>query len=175
MKLLFILILLVSLPAVATDTVFRNEEFKFRFEYPSEWIQRTGKGEHVRAKVVAESDGSSCNVIVSVVPELLPFTSEEVMSELTAQYFFEGLKQKFPDAILLKSGNTYLDNKKAIYFFSDYSYRSLSTLVNYRSLATHLYDDGKMYVVTCGSSRELFSKYQPIFENLLRSFVLEYR
>ena len=171
-KNIFFLLLVFSSELLASNSIFRSDDYNFRFRYPAEWKVESGEGKNVKAKVVA-SDGTNCNVVVRFIPELKENTNKEVMTGFTKYDLLSGIKAKFSDANLLDGGETFVDNRRAVYAYVDYSYGTLKANLNFRSLMVYTFDRGYFYAITCGTEKSLFKSNRANFENLVSSFVFE--
>src|SRR5262245_5336072 len=86
----------------AQGLTFRNVEFRFRFVYPADWIQKTPRGPNVRALIDAPDGASNCNIVVRRMPELAKLSQKEIDAEALAAPMSEAdwkelLGGKFPD------------------------------------------------------------------------------
>ena len=158
----------------ANDLVFRSVEDKFRFLYPDTWIVKKGTGANVKAKVVSD-DGSSCNVVVWPLPkEIEDIPNDQIMSVYSETDILEGLREKWGDTVLLKGGETYIDNRLAVYGYFDMTHKVFGASVKVRQLSAVTTKYGKMYFLTCTAEVELFSKHRAVFENVVKFFTFEY-
>src|SRR5436190_8298636 len=81
---------------------FRSPEFRFRFVYPANWVEKTPRGANVRALIDAPDGASNCNIVVRRMPELARLSQKEIDAEAFAGPMSEAdwkelLGSKFPD------------------------------------------------------------------------------
>ena len=158
----------------AENLVFRSIEENFRLLYPETWVVKKGRGANVKAKVVAE-DGSSCNVVVRLLPkELEHIPNEELMSEYSEIDMLDQLRGNWSDIVLLKGGKTHLDNRLAAYGYFELTHKAFGTSMRFRQLSAVTAQYGKVYWITCGAEVGLFSKHRAEFETVMRLFTFEY-
>ena len=158
----------------ANDALFRSVDGQFRFLYPKTWSVKKGQGVNVKAKVVSD-DGSSCNVVVRPLSsDIANLPNHQMMGELSEADFLNVIRTKWPDAVLLEGGNTYIDNRMAIYGYLDMTHNFFGGKFKGRVLSIMTVEFGKIYLLTCLSSQDLFSKYKSAFQDLVKTFVFEY-
>src|SRR6478672_3864687 len=73
-----ICMVLMPAPLMAQGVTFRSTEFKFRFVYPSDWSQKTPRGQNVRALVSAPDGASNCNIVVRRTLDLSTVSQKEI-------------------------------------------------------------------------------------------------
>jgi len=158
----------------AENLVFRSIEDKFRFLYPDTWIVKKPTGANTKAKVAAE-DGSNCNVVVRPLPkELEQIPNDQLISVFSEIDMLEQLRGKWADAVLLKGGETYLDNRFAVYGYFDMTHKAFGASVKVRQLSAMTTKFGRAYFITCAAEVGLFSEHRAAFENVMRFFTFEY-
>ena len=176
--LLAIILLLLLYPltvsALQKINLFRSKVQAFSIVFPDGWQQK--EGQTPRTVVVAEnSEGASIIVQVFQAPAevSLDSVSDEVVSELIKDTL-AGLKATmYPDAVLRKSGTTYIANKKAIWMQYTYSIKRPFATENVKTLLFSVFNGSKMYQILCTSSEKRYDYYDKIFLNTVGSFVFE--
>ncbi len=104
--------------------------------------------------------------------ETLNDLSDDELNDL-AMYITLSYKEVRPDAELLGSGNTYINNEKAIWYLITETQKHAFIEFKLKSLFFVTIHNGKMYQITCGAEAERFSKFEDIFLKTVWSFVFE--
>ena len=170
--------------------LYRNDEYKFRINFPAGWEMKDGDGEHVVKKAV--KDGATVMVLVNADFINSGLTKEEQLSEEDiesaelndfsdeeANTFLETIisaqLESFPGSTILEKGIRYVDNRKAVYFKMNQVYRvqdikTEGISMNYFTVHKgKLYQIGGMYPTVPVSEKEKES----IINASLATFVFE--
>lgn len=118
----------------AEGITFRNPEFKFRFVYPSDWIQKTPRGPNVRALIDAPDGMSNCNVVVRRMDSLAKLSQKEIDAELFSAPMSEAdwremASNKFPDFKVRERRLTKVDNRLAQFAVTEMSYTTVAATI----------------------------------------------
>jgi hypothetical protein len=121
-------------PLSAQGITFRSAEFRFRFVYPTDWVQKTPRGPNVRALVAAPDGASNCNIVIRAMPELAKLSQKEIDAEVFATPMSEAdwkelLGGKFPDFKIRESRLTKVDNQPAQFAVSQISYTTVAATI----------------------------------------------
>ena len=154
-------------------SLFRDELYSFRFEYPGDWVSKEPRGKHVRALVSDPATGTNCNVLVRSLPGTESISPEEALALMTPEEMLEGQQQKMPDARLVSSKRVALDNRPALMVEMEMSYETVLGKAPYRQLLIWSFSEGRIYQLICGGSPEVFDVQEPILLRIASTFVFE--
>jgi hypothetical protein len=169
----------------AQGLTFRNVEFRFRFVYPADWVQKTPRGQNVKALIDAPDGASNCNIVVRRMPELAKLSQKEIDAEAFAAPMSEAewkelLGDKFPDFKIRESRLTKVDNQPAQFAVNEMSYTTVAASVYGVQMQFITMTPGLFWNFGCGSGGQnlrtadlTFQKMRPTFTAILSSFVFE--
>ncbi len=150
---------------------FRSEEYKFRFIYPEDWASKQGRGPNVEALISNnKKENANCNVVVRT-DEALSLMDSRVFKDMSQK----DIEEMTPEgSIFIKGGNTYIDNKDAVYMYVSTKYKTLDIQINFKQIMVYTIVNHNMYVISCGSSVDYFEKFEPILKRIISTFVFEF-
>ncbi len=178
-KLIVVLVSLVLIYPLIVDgqqkiNLYRNRVHTFSIVFPNGWIQREGQTPHT---VVVSEDSEKASIVVQVFQTPAEVSLDDVadgdLQGLITGSFAEIKAKSFPDAVLIKSGTTYIANKKAIWMLLTYSIKQPFHTEKVRSMYYIVLRGQKMYQFICTSSENQYAKYNTIFLDAIRSVVFE--
>ena len=152
----------------------RDEANGFAIWYPKTWAKVPTTHAATKLKVVSKSGagGDDFNVVVISDPAFKNITGER-MVEMWLERPEAGLAQlrkAYPDAKLIKSGKTYLDNKPAYYVIFDGTFRSFDLEFPMRFLQVSAVYNGLAYYLTSRTGPDEFDAVKPIFTLIMGGF-----
>lgn len=150
---------------------YRNQEYKFRFIYPSDWIIKQGRGPNVKALVSNnQANNANCNVVVKT-EDALAFLDDKLFLDMNEN----DIKEMAPEGFTyLSGGHTHVDNKNAVYMYVSGEYKAFDVSVSMKQIMVSTLVEGKMYLLTCGAVADSFQEYEPLLKQIIRSWVFEY-
>jgi hypothetical protein len=168
-SLLTLLILFSPVRDAVGGELYRDRTNQFRIELPTGWTLKQPQG---LATVMKAVDGDGGNINVAVLAIDSDVTADFISQEWVDQ-MYASMREKFPDATLIKSGISYIDNNRAAYNVVSYNYRIVDvvapiTMMNYQTIK-----DRKIVTISCGGHRDRFPKYEPICKKAISTFVFE--
>ncbi|MDX9964264.1 RDD family protein [Desulfobacter postgatei] len=142
--------------------LYRNDEYRFRINFPAGWEMKDGDGEHVVKKAV--KDGATVMVLVNADFINSSLTKEDQLSEKDiesaelndfsdeeANTFLETIisaqLESFPGSTILEKGIRYVDNRKAVYFKMNQVYRVQDIKTEGISMNYFTVHKGKLYQI----------------------------
>jgi GYF domain 2 len=164
---------------------FRSTEFQFRFVYPPNWIEKTPRGQNVRALIDAPDGASNCNIVVRRVPELARLSQKEIDAEALAAPMSDAdwkelLGSKFSNLRIRERRLTKVDNQPAHFVVNEMSYTTVAASVYAVQMQFVTMTPGLFWNFGCLSGEQTpeianstFQKMRPTFTAILSSFVFE--
>jgi hypothetical protein len=156
--------------------LFRKSDPPFRFEYPSAWVEKTPRGENVKALVSSNDPGTgaNCNVLIRAAPELEGVTPAQAITELVGPGGVAAvLSEAQPGSRVLWSRMSALDGRPAVLSLRSLQYSTVKGTFEIRELALWSLIDGKAYQMLCGAVASRFSEVEPTFMEIFSTLVLE--
>lgn len=154
--------------------LFRSKVHTFSIVFPDGWQQR--EGQTPRTVVVSEN-AERASIIIQVFQSPAEVDLANVSDEdlrVLINDTFTGLKAKmYPDAVLMKSGTTYIANKKATWMLFTYSIKQAFVTEKVKTMLYTVFNGSKMYQILCTSSVNRYDYFDNIFLSAVRSFVFE--
>lgn len=171
--------------------LFRNDEYRFRINFPAGWEMEDGDGEHVIKKAV-NNNGAT---ILVLVRDFTEFLTEADLNSLTEQDKFDiqnaelnnfsdedikdftdkmasSMLTSFPGGKILEKNISYIDNRKAAYLKFNQVYRVQDIQVEGVSINYFTIHKGKMYQVG-GFYPKGEDNLEPVIQESLSTFVFE--
>jgi hypothetical protein len=176
---------LMPAPLMAQGVTFRSSEFKFRFVYPSDWSQKTPRGQNVRALVSAPDGASNCNIVVRRVPDLAKLSQKEInesifSAPMSDAEWKELAGDKFPDFKVRERRLTKVDNQPAQFSVAEMSYSTVAASIYGIQMQFITMTPGLFWHFSCfagGVNAEFanvnFQRVRPTLISILSSFVFE--
>lgn len=146
--------------------LYRNRQFSFRIVFPEHWQIKRGDGPNIVVKAV-ENTGKSINVWVRDIKA--QFSADNIPSSL----LLESAKEAFPDAKLIDSGSTHINNKPAKYIIYDASYSVPVMHVKVRMISYWVINSQKLFIITGGAEPEQFAPYKAIIDLAVSTLIFE--
>ncbi|RJQ38880.1 MAG: hypothetical protein C4550_06205 [Nitrospiraceae bacterium] len=155
---------------------YRDDTYKFFFQYPKTWtaVPSTHKG--TRIKIVNEygSGDADCGVNVQFDASLKNVTPKDVIATISnPQILQKAMRTAIPDATIVKSGRTYLSNQEAFYAITKFTFRSFDVEVPMKMIQMQTAKSGYVYTFSCRTSSERFDEMIPIFQLISAGFVIK--
>jgi hypothetical protein len=166
---LLIISLLLSTATAQTSNLYRNNTHSFSIIFPQGWIQRSGH--HPNTVVISEdTKGAQITIQVFALPGAIGDMTLDQYPEsklkLMIHHTFQEIKNRIDrDAVLEKSGITYICNKKSIWMLTSHT-REKSKVMTYA-----VWGNGKQYEILCSAPINRYGQYQNIFLNSVRTFL----
>jgi hypothetical protein len=169
------------------ETLYRNDEYKFRINFPAGWEIKDGDGAHVVKKAV--KDGCTILVLVKDSQEENTLSDKE-KSELNSiefsdfsdeeanQLLDEIIKENevaFPGSKTIEKGIRYIDNRKAGYYKVSTPYRVANVEVSGVSINYFTIHKGKSYQIMGAYPTTPVNEKnkEPVINESLMTFVFE--
>jgi hypothetical protein len=164
---------------------FRSTEFKFRFVYPPNWIEKTPRGQNVRALLDAPDGASNCNIVVRRVPELARLSQKEIDAEALAAPMSDAdwkelFGSQFSSLRIRERRLTKVDNQPAHFVVNEMSYTTVAASVYAVQMQFVTMTPGLFWNFGCLSggqtpeiANSIFQKMRPTFTAIRSSFVFE--
>lgn len=144
--------------------LYRNDDYKFRINFPAGWEVKDGDGAHVIKKAV--KDGATVMVLVNadfikaglakeeqalLSVEDIESTELNILSDEEINTFLETIISEqlgsFPGSTILEKGIRYVDNRKAAYFKMNQVYKVQDKKVEGISTNYFTIHKGKLYQI----------------------------
>lgn len=156
--------------------LLRRSDPPFRFEYPSTWVEKTPRGENVKALVSSNdaTTGANCSVGMRADRALEGVGSAEAIAEFGGP---EGvgsmLSEGQPGSKVLWSRMSALDGRPAVLTLMSVQYATVKGSADIRQLSLWSMVDGRIVYFVCGSDPGHFSETEPTFVDIFSTFVFE--
>ncbi len=157
--------------------VYRNKKYKFRVEFPNNWVYDAGTTKHTIVRAINKPDGVTISILVEHLSENLTspnniFENESEADLKNAIEVLAPLQNKKFDNIEIKKG--YLNNFPA--YISSMTQKVLSGDREFTYLTKQIktYCDSKLYQITFNIPLNLYNdKYNSVFTRVIDSFNFE--
>jgi hypothetical protein len=149
---------------VQSGSLYRNTKYKFRIKFPSGWEQASGDGPHVVRKAW-NTGGNSIVIVVNEFPPNLITAAMDIEDIVDLDELQTSLKEKFPDAVIIDHGFTYIGNVKAFRYKFSASYAVLDKKIKMIMLNYQILHNGILYTLTTSEGNETI--------NSISTFVFE--
>ena len=191
LKVLFCAVLMLMTEGALAQNqwnTFRNNNFKFRFLYPTDWIKGTPRGTNVKASFFAPQGfpRANCNIVVRPFPEIAGMTQKQLNEEISssgallATDWKEMLGGKWPDMKLIDTKIAKVDNQPAYLGIVEFRHETLDRKIFVKNTLLMTFTPGYMWVFTCVAkgttikqSRISFDHWQSTFQRIMGSLVFE--
>lgn len=167
--LIILTVLVYPISILFAADLYRDQQNHFYIELPSRWTIKQPKEPSTVLKAV---EGNGGNINISIMAVDSDVTSDYISKEWVDE-MYAIMKKQYPDARLIDSGISSIDNNKAAYIVFSYSYRLLDVIVPITMMVYSTIEDKKVVTITCGGHRDKFSYYEPICKRSIASFVFE--
>ncbi len=157
-------------------TTYRDDMYKFIFQYPKSWSQVSTTHKNTRIKIVNEngSGDSDCGVNVQYVPEAKNMAMKDAIAQMSdPKVMQKSLRSAIPDATAIKNGKTFLSNQEAVYNIVKFTYRSFDIEVPIKMIQIQTVRSGYIYTFACRTSSERFDEMLPTFQLIATGFVIK--
>ena len=153
---------------------YRDEANGFFVTYPKAWAVLPTTNAKTKLKVLSENGTGTDDFSVVVVsdPSFAQLKPEELVS-MCVQRPEEMLKiisREFPDAKMVNSGTTKLNNLDAFFIIYDAIFRSPGLDIPMRFYQVSTVRNGRAYYLTCRSTPDDFDKTYPLFTIIMANF-----
>lgn len=155
------------------DNLYRNTKYQFRIKFPEGWEQLPGDGPHVLIKAV---DGTNTiNIgVVEMPDEYKDLMLGLKMSEAVSLAEFETtMKEEMPNAKILSSGVTTIDDVEAYSIEYSMPYSTLDISIEGRLKKFMIYNNGFLYYITIGALKEDYDSISNTLHQSVSTFVFE--
>ncbi len=157
--------------------LYRNTKYKFRIKSPEGWDLTPGDGPHIVIQANDDENGSNINIGIME----MPIEYKGIATNITdignfseyIQLSFDEIKQKFPDAILLDSGETKIDNEPAYWMKYSTTYSVLDVSVEIVGWSYQLLKNDFMYTISAGAPKDSVSDAETQIMQSISTFVFE--
>lgn len=158
------------------DTVYRDDKYPFSIFYPRDWMKVAPSHAQTRLKVVS-IDGkgyTDFNINVLYVKNLEKTSSSDHVKLLinSPKLIDAMVKTGNPNARILSSGATYLNNREAFYVKAQGVVRSLDDEVDMIFYQIFSLYEGNVYTLTFRAAKEDFDRDLPTFKAMIASFAV---
>ncbi|MCX5847260.1 MAG: PsbP-related protein [Deltaproteobacteria bacterium] len=151
-----------------SNNLYNDAKYKFKIIFPRGWNLTKGYTEGgIVVQAVEKKHGSNIAIIVKNLPK--NYTAE-MMSEKEVAKFMEGVKRSSPDAVLLSSAVTKIDNRKAFMLKHAESYSFLGIKVAMKILTFLTVNNEKLFIINCGTLPELYGGLENTFIETVSTF-----
>lgn len=170
---------------MAQGVTFRSTEFQFRFVYPADWMQKTPRGQNVKALVDAPDGASNCNIVVRPTLNLVRLSQKEIDESMFAAPMSDAewkelAGDKFPDFKVRERRLTKVDNRPAQFAVNEMSYSTVAATIYGVQMQFITMTPGMVWHFSCiagGANLAIanmnFQRVRPTFISILSSFVFE--
>lgn len=168
--------LILPLSALGQQKInlFRSKVHTFSIVFPDGWQQRNGQTPRT---VVVSENAERASIIIQVFQSPAEVDLQNIADEDLSGLIndtFAGLKAKmYPDAVLMKSGTTFIANKKATWMLFTYSIKQAFVTEKVKTMLYTVFNGSKMYQILCTSPVNRYDYFDKIFLSAVRSFVFE--
>jgi len=194
-KKLFVLMLCSALILITNGVLaqnkwrtFRDNNLKFRFLYPPDWITGKPRGANVKASFFAPIGfpRANCNIVVRSVPETTGLTQKQLNGEISRggpiptadlKKMFE---HKWPEVNPINSRIVKVDNQPAYLSVVELCHETLDRKTFAKNMVLMTFTPGYVWVFTCVAkgatiekSRISFKYWQSTFQRIMGSLVFE--
>ena len=166
---------------------YRNNDYKFRFLYPSDWQIGTPRGSNIQASLFspAGSPMANCNLLVLSIPEFKSKSQNDLNHNIQSNPLKENdwvnmLVNKWPDVKVLETSITKVDNQPAYIAFIEYSNKTVDRKRYIHGSILSTFTRGYMWQFTCGgkgidmaSARHSSKSWHSTFQRIMGSLVFE--
>lgn len=167
---------------------FRDNNLKFRFLYPPDWIKGKPRGANVKASFFAPKGfpRANCNIVVRSISETKGMTQKQLNEEIsrggpisTADWkkMFE---HKWPDVNPIHSKIVKVDNQPAYLGVVELSHETLDREIFMKNMSLMAFTPGYAFTFTCVAkgatieeSRKSFNYWQSTLQRIMGSLVFE--
>lgn len=156
--------------SVVIGNLYRNTKYNFRIKFPEGWNISDGDGPNVVQK--ASKDNRSINILIKEF-------SSGVDSDWTINdvYNLEDLKDELisvgSDGVILDSGESYLDNKPALWVKYSTTYSTLDLTVEMILTQYYLLYNKILYAISIGSTTDDFNSAEAELMKSVSTFAIE--
>jgi len=155
--------------------LYRNINYNFRVKFPEGWEIKPGDGPNILQKAV--SSNSTISVGVREMPADLIDKNATIKDLMSISDFqdslIEGVREKFPGAILLDYGETKLDNLPTYWMKYSASYSVLDNNIEGTHLLYQLLHKNILYFISAGGLSSEFEAMEQEFKKSISTFVIE--
>lgn len=153
---------------------YRDDQFKFLFQYPKSWSPVSTTHKNTRIKIVNEngSGDSDCGVNVHFDASLKKMSPKEFVASISSKTYEEKMRSVIPDATVIKSGTTFLGNQEGFYAITKSTFRSFEIEVPMEMLSMQTLRNGYIYTVSCRTRQDRFDEMMPFFKVIISGFLI---
>jgi hypothetical protein len=180
---IFLLMAVASVTALAQQSPapglkeFRDSKHSYYLSYPLDWEVLEPSNPPLRLRL-RKCDGPSCasfNIQATYNGGLKHLSDKEAAAdiELRTGELEVGLKREHPTARLLSSGRTKIGGKEAFYAKAQVKMTMGGVEREVLSHQVQMMHSGTHYTLSFVGEAAAFNKYNPAFEAILSSFVLQ--
>lgn len=154
-------------------TTYRNNDYKFVFQYPNGWTQSPSTHAGTKIKIVHNNgqDGEDCMVNVQTAKtaqDRLP--SKLFVGSISPTSYEQAIKKSLPDAKIIASGKSSISNQDAFYTTIKYTYRSMGLEIPMKMMQVITTKNNNVYVIGCRAPNDIFDKNIDTYKLVLLGF-----
>jgi hypothetical protein len=153
---------------------YRDETNGYAIWYPKNWSKVPASHAKTKLKIVSKGGAGAddFNVVVASDPSFKQITADKLVSMILEkpEALRAQLRREYPDAKIIKSGKTQLDNQTAYYVIFDATFRSFELEVPMRFLQVSTVHGSRAYYLTSRTAPEEFDSMRPIFTVIMGGF-----
>lgn len=159
-----------------SGNLYRNTKYKFRIKFPEGWEITPGDGLNILQKAV--KGNHTISIVIRELPvgfndEKLSIKDVFTLKEFENELFNESYLQKYPEAKIIDSGETKIDNLPAFWYKMSFFSSALDITVDIVGLWYVLLYKNVFYFISAGTAAEEFVDIEPEFKKSIVTFVLE--
>ena len=166
---LFIALLFQQQAIASNIKTYRNNQLGFEISYSNNWVQskRPDNSPFFIQRKSADEPGT-----IGIKVANLTGDKDKFMRGIkqNPEIMIKKYKQRFPDAELIKSEDTYLGGFPAYYVKASYSIKNLNFEIKVISLQIFCIRDNKIYLVSFETPQNIFNKTFVEFQAIMATF-----
>lgn len=170
MKAIFLIlgILITFSYTLVGQELFRHKNPYFRFTIPIDWEKAQSKGEHILVTLSSKDGEANMNVNVDINEEYKNITAHDLTSDLLLSGFRQTTKVE-----LINTIKTKITNIDALILEYQYTMQNLDSKLEITCMGANIVYRDKLYMINFFSLTKSYSKNKKLFEDILKSFVIE--
>lgn len=154
-------------------TTYRNNEYKFVFQYPNGWGQSpaTHAGTKIKIEHNNGQDGEDCMVNVQnakTAQDRLP--PKQFVNTISQHSYEQAMRKSLPDAKVITSGKSSISNQDAFYATLKFTYRSMGLEIPMKMMQVITTKNNNVYIIGCRAPSDTFDKNISTYKLVLSGF-----
>lgn len=152
---------------------YRNNEYKFVFQYPSTWTQTpsTHAGTKIKIQHNNGDDGEDCMINIQpakTAQDRLP--PKQFVDSMSASSYEQAMKKTFPDAKVIEAGKSTISNQDAFYSTLKFTFKTMGIEIPMKMMQLSTSRNNNVYILACRAPADIFDKNIIAYKLVLTGF-----